>query len=450
MKLLSIVVVLFVVSCSSLPRQNQNKLSILQGLTTAKEVEFSVMAPKGKELKFELRSAEGDILIPEEIKVVSRPFSDWVLHKMLFLREQSKDFNLYVYKEGQIIDQRLIGKGQSDQSHLKIAVVSCMDDGFSKNFKIWDVLAGKNPEYLLMIGDNVYADRQTDGQLLNSTPETLWERYSDIRLTLPFYFQKKLIPVHALWDDHDYGANGANENFEHKEDSREIFEAFFGQSLSDESYTKGHGVGGLLSLGDFNLYFLDARYFRSSHKDGKHLGIEQEQWLFNSLKEQDQPSFIVKGDQFFGGYHRFESFEGNHPGDFNRFVTELKKLKTPFVFLSGDRHMSEIMQFPRSLFGLPSFEITSSPIHGKVYPESGEENPWRVVSTHEKVNFTLIQNVSKDNHWFMDIENIGENGEIYYRRELAVFIKDLQNNLHEVRKRRHGRRRYKRIRGRRR
>jgi hypothetical protein len=77
-----------------------------------------------------------------------------------------------------------------------------------------------------------------------------------------------------------------------------------------------------------------------------------------------------------------------------------------------------------------------------------------VVHVQNKVNFTLINNLAQDNHWFMDVENIGEEGEVYYRRELAVFIKDLQNNLNEVRKRRSGKRRsgkrrYRKSRGRR-
>jgi hypothetical protein len=112
--------------------------------------------------------------------------------------------------------------------------------------------------------------------------------------------------------------------------------------------------------------------------------------------------------------------------------------------------MSEVMQFPRSLFGLPSFEITSSPMHGRVFDDTGIKNPWRVVHTTGKVNFTLINNLAKDNHWFMDVENIGLEGEVYFKRELAVFIKDLQNNLNEVRKRRSGKRQYRRSRRRRR
>ena len=446
----TLLILVLYTGCSSAPKKRTDKLSILQGITTAREVEFSILSPTGKNLRFEMRSLEGEIVVPEEIKIVTRPFSPWSLHKMLFERDQSKDYNLYIYENEKIIDQRLVGKGQVNQSRLKLAVLSCMNDGFEKHFKIWNVLAQTNPEYVLMIGDNVYASRETNGASLSFSPENMWRRYTDVRLTLPFYFQEKLIPVHAVWDDNDYGPKNANEDFEYKQDSKDIFEAFFAQSMAEETYSKGFGVGGLLSMGDFNLYFLDSRFYRSASKDGKHLGSEQYQWLMKSLKDESQPSFIIKGDQFFGGYHSFDSYEGNHPADFSQFVTDLKALGTPFIFLSGDRHMSEIMQFPRSLFGLPSFEITSSPMHGRVFEESGDKNPWRVVHTIGKVNFTLIKNVAQDNHWFMDVENIGENAETYYHRELAVYIKDLQNNLNEVRKRRSGRRRYRKLRGRRR
>jgi alkaline phosphatase D len=442
---------LLLLSCSQLPKKRTDKLSILQGVTTPKEVQFSVLAPKEKILRFELQSAEGEILKPDETKIISRPYSPYVLHKMIFQRDAKKEFNLFAFEAEKIIDQRLVGKGQLQESRLRLAVASCMDDHYEAHFKIWNALAAKNPEYLILTGDNVYADKSGFNETKATDPEFLWKRYTDVRLTLPLYFQEKLIPVHATWDDHDYGINDGDENFKYKTESKEIFEAFFAQEFEDEDFAKGLGIGSVLTQGDFNLYFLDGRSFRATSPEGKHLGSEQETWLVNKLKEEDQPSFIIMGDQFFGGYHKFDSFEGKHPQDFEHFVSTLKELKTPFIFLSGDRHMSEIMQFPRGLFGKPSFEITSSPMHGKLYPpmESPLPNPWRVISEDAHMNFTIIDNSAKNDHWFMDVESIGENGEIFYRRELAVYIKDLQNNLNEVRKRRSGKRRYHRAKRRR-
>ncbi len=452
MKAIYVLILFLTFSCAQLPKKRSDRLSILQGVTNAQSVEFSILIPSGTTPRFELRSAEGEILKPEEVKTVNRNFTPYTLHKMIFLRDQKKDFNLYVFEGEKIVDQRLVGKGQQQNGKLNIAVASCMDDYLSNHFSIWDTLAKKNPEYLLLIGDNVYGDKSgKDNFHKEADPETLWKRYIDIRLTLPLYFQEKLIPVHALWDDHDYGANNSGRDYQHKEASKEIFDAFMAQELSEENWERGFGVGGLLSLGDFNLYFLDARYFRAPEKEGSHLGADQTKWLETKLREEPGPSLIIKGDQFFGGYHQFESFEGNHPLDFQIFVEELKKVPTPFVFVSGDRHMSEIMQFPRALFGKPSFEITSSPIHAKMFPGGVDKNPWRVVANKEAFNFTMIQNTAQDDHWFLNVEDIGEKGEVIYKRELAVFIKDLQNNLNEVRKRRRmGTRRYRRYRPRRR
>lgn len=445
MKQYIFLVLIFISGCSGLPTKRTDKLSILQGITNTKEVEFSILAEQ-KTLKVELRSSDDEILAPLDVKTLSRNFSQHTIHKVIFNRDPKKDYNLYVYEGEKLIDQRLVGRGQKEEDKLKVAVASCMSDFFSDHFKIWDTLAKQNPEYLLLIGDNVYTDVTGPSNIQSTTPEIIWQRYVDIRLTLPLFFQEKLIPVHAVWDDHDYGVNDGNELYPYKKESKEIFDAFYAQDLSVDDWFKGPGVGGLLSLGDFNLYFLDARSFRSAQPTGKHLGLEQSAWLISKMREEATPSLLIKGDQFFGGYHKFESFEKNHPDDFQQFTSELKLLSTPFIFLSGDRHMSEIMQFPRGLFGRPSFEITSSPIHAKMYPESTDANLWRVVMQNKHMNFTIINNEAHDNHWFLDVENIGENGEVYYRKELAVFIKDLQNNLNEVRKRRHGKRRYRRSR----
>jgi hypothetical protein len=445
-----LIILFFTVSCTQIALRKSQKISILQGVTNSKEVEFSIVAQGNRPLRFEMRDETGTILEPEEIKTVTRDFSPFAVHKVLFARDPIKTYNLYVFEGEKIVDQRLVGMGQRESSKLRLAVVSCLNDFSSGHFKIWDALSGKNPEYLLMIGDNVYADYKGPSSPQSTNPEILWNRYVETRLKLPFYFKQKLIPTHGLWDDHDYGANNSNSNFTHKDASKEIFDAFFAQDLSEDDWTKGLGVGGLLSLGDFNLYFLDGRTFRSPDKKQTHLGLDQSAWFYSKLREESNPSIIIKGDQFFGGHHPFESFEGSHPDHFLQFVAELKKISTPFIFASGDRHLSEIMQFPRSLFGKPSFEITSSPLHARTFGPGKEQNPWRVVGEMERVNFTIIDNVAKDNHWFLDIENFGETGDLHYRREVAVYIKDLQDNLAETRKRRSGKRRYRRIRSKRR
>ncbi len=430
-------------SCAQVQRKRvSDKVSILQGVTQETSVEFSILIPKEAKYRVFLQTPEGEPLEPESIRTIARDHSDFALLKLLFVKEPEKSYNLFVFEGEKLLDQRLVGQGQKVANRLNLVVASCMDDSLEGAFGIWDEVKKKNPEYLLLIGDNVYADKNGKSGGAPTSPERIWERYVDVRLSLPLYFQERLIPTHALWDDHDYGQNDSGAFFQHKLASKDIFDAFWAQDLSEENWFKSYGVGGLLTLGDFNLYFLDGRSFRAPEKTGLHLGLEQESWLMEKLKEENNPSLLIKGDQFFGGYHEFESFEGDHPENFQRFVQGLRALKSPFLFVSGDRHMSEIMQFPRALFARPSFEITSSPIHAKMFPGSEDKNPWRVVANKDRYNFTYIENEARDNHWFLEVEDIDEKGNVVYRRELAVYIQDLQDNLNEGRKRRSGRRRY--------
>jgi hypothetical protein len=220
-----------------MPVRNSQKFSILQGITNSKEVEFSIVAQRSRTLRFEMRDESGTILSPDVVKTVSRDFSPFAVHKILFTRDPLKTYNLYVFEGDKTVDQRLVGRGQRENSRLKIAVASCLNDFYPQHFKIWDALSGKNPEYLLMIGDNVYADSKSSGSSQITDPEIIWNRYVDARLRIPFYFQQKLIPTHGLWDDHDYGANNSNSTFQYKEASREIFDAFFAQDLSDDDWT---------------------------------------------------------------------------------------------------------------------------------------------------------------------------------------------------------------------
>jgi len=440
-------VFLFLFSCSHQVKRRTDRLSIVQGLTQEKEVEFSIVVEKSRSVEFELVNENEDAISPVEVKKMERSFSPLAVYKVLFIKPKNEAYNLVVYDQGTVIDQRLISGPLKTDSELSYALVSCMNDEMDSHFKIWEQIKLQQPDYLFMIGDNVYADLHIKAPLEKMTEEKLWNRYLDTRMTLPVFFEDKLIPVHAVWDDHDYGINNGGKDFSLRDESKEIFKTFFAQELSSEGLIKGPGVSSVLSLGDFDFYFLDNRSFREEKKTGEHLGSEQKNWLYKLLREnENSPSTIIKGDQFFGGYHVFESYEGSHPDDFKSFVQEMSEIKTPFIFATGDRHMSEIMQFPRSLFKKPSFEITSSPVHSTLFPDSIQKNPWRVTLENAHMNFILVKNTAKDNHWFLEVESIGENGESFFKRELAVFIKDLQNNLNEARKKRRlGRRSYRRV-----
>src|SRR5262245_25770825 len=92
-KLKHFLLVLVLMGCAQAPTQRTDKLSIVQGVTSGTEIEFSVVAAKGRSLKFELRSAEGEILQPDETKIVERNFSSYVVHKFIFTRDPGREYN---------------------------------------------------------------------------------------------------------------------------------------------------------------------------------------------------------------------------------------------------------------------------------------------------------------------------------------------------------------------
>ena len=155
------------------------------------------------------------------------------------------------------------------------------------------------------------------------------------------------------------------------------------------------GTAAFFKLHGFNFFLLDNRTYRTLDKKAdqqQHYGKAQLQWLWDNLAGKDY-ALLVGGDQFFGGYHRFESFEGNHRTAFARFLAKLKTLSSKVAFLSGDRHITEIMRIPDELLGYETYEFTASPIHAKLYPGNWDKipNPRQIESHDMQHNFMLLE-----------------------------------------------------------
>ena len=155
----------------------------------------------------------------------------------------------------------------------------------------------------------------------------------------------------------------------------------------------------------------------------------QEDWAALLLEKLQGPAWLISGDQWFGAYQPFESYEGNHPESFARFLSKLRatlvknrKGRPSLVFASGDRHLSEIMKvkpFP----GQDTFEITSSAIHAKTYPDAWREFPNRrqLVGASGVLNYSLVDSrVEKDGTLSLDVFAYGPESKVLYERALKV------------------------------
>lgn len=246
----------------------------------------------------------------------------------------------------------------------------------------------KKPTLMLWLGDNTYL-READW---NSRTGVL-RRYTHTRSLpelQPLLAQSQHI---AIWDDHDFGPNDADGSFWNKETTKEAFTLFW----ANPSYgIRKQGITGYFEWGDAAFFLLDNRWWRSpnNRSTGRReiLGAEQTEWLIDNLKESKATFKIVAvGGQFLNPLEVYE----NHANYREERAYILKRLEeeqiTGVVFVSGDRHISEISRLDRT--GLwPVFDITASPLTSRAVAQSTETHPLRVEGSFIKErNFTTLE-----------------------------------------------------------
>jgi len=414
-------------ACALIGRSTQveKPVPIMQSVTGPQQTRFVIQIPRD-DWRFYIREDKTLIHLPAQVAV--HPGSK---HREALLEafglQTGKSYELIVLNEdGDLADRRSFQTLDLSKRRARIAVASCMDDRYqTEQALMWKQLVAQRPDAIFLIGDNVYVDR---GRLTpNVDPEFIWRRYAETRGSLSLFVANPLIPVMAVWDDHDFGKNDGDRTWRFKKEAEAVFYNFFAQLNPMGEFERGPGVSSWWTAFGVHFAFLDDRSFRSPNRadleDQTHFGVEQEQWLSEKLKVAKRPVFLISGDQFFGGYHAFESFEGSHPKRFAAQLEEWKKVKTPLVFLSGDRHLSEILKVPAERLGYPTFELTSSAIHAKVFKDALERSPapqrvWAVAGQH---NYLLLEIMRADRNYLqMDAQWFGQGSQLLFQKILTV------------------------------
>lgn len=370
-------------------------LPIMQGVTTENQTQIFVLTERSENYLFSLTDGNNTVL-PAVIDKSSYQDSAQEMQRLLFQGlSPSSAYLLKVHsaRTYELLDERELRTLTPDRQNLRFAFGSCTNDLWPQG-DIWQQMIKLNPDMIFLIGDNVYTDFYKD----MTTPSVLWTRNFQARNRINLFKSKKLIPVVAVWDDHDYGMNDSDSSYQHKDEALAIFKTFFASADTDNFHMPGIGVASSLSIYGYNFFFLDNRTFRTA-KDSSpewHFGEMQSQWLLKNLAGKDY-AFIISGDQFFGGYSHGDSFQGNHPKRFSTFLSKLRDSNAKVIFLSGDVHFTEIMEIPDDVLGHRTYEFTSSPIHAPARPFIFfPRNPLRIAGKGSTINFMLVE-VSKSN-----------------------------------------------------
>lgn len=285
---------------------------------------------------------------------------------------------------------------------------------------IFVAMAKENAAFALWLGDNWYT-READ---YFSKWGLHYRASRDRSVSVLQPFLRKM-PHYAIWDDHDYGPNDADKSFILKETARDVFMKYW----SNPSYgMEGKGVYTKLTWNDVDVFMMDDRWFRSPdatpdsvggkiNANKKMFGDEQMEWLKNNLLVSNSNyniSFriIATGSQVLNGYSPNDCFR-HFPAEYNDLITFLEANKIKGVlFLTGDRHHSEIIKLDRSAT-YPLYDITVSPLTAGVAKTRGKEvlNPARVGSEIDEQNYGRIIFSGKGEARTLTVEFVGVKGE---------------------------------------
>lgn len=270
---------------------------------------------------------------------------------------------------------------------------------YGNDTAIFDVMASQDAKFMLWLGDSWYT-REVDYY----SEWGLHNRASSDRAN--GFYQKllKALPHYAIWDDHDYGSNDADKSYVFKETSREVFKKFWANPSYGEN---NQGIYSKFTWNDADVFLLDDRWNRSNDEmkdsiDGKPnmnkkmFGDIQLEWLKNALLQSKGNGsinfrFIATGSQVLNPVSPYDCFV-KYSTEYNelmKFITDNKI--NGVVFLTGDRHHSEIIKVERE-GTYPLFDITSSPLTSGSHKFGGPEknNPYRIVGVEDMQNFTKI------------------------------------------------------------
>jgi alkaline phosphatase D len=229
------------------------------------------------------------------------------------------------------------------------------------------------------------------------------------------------MPQFAIWDDHDYGPNNIGSNYILKETSRNIFNKYFCNPSSGEN---GQGIYTMTSYGDVDLFLTDDRWWRSADrvKDSingqpnpakKMLGVQQMEWLKNSLLHSNATfKIITVGSQVLNPASPFDKWK-DFPVEYFELMQFLEEYKINGVlFLTGDRHHSEIIKVERpGTYAL--YDITVSPLTSGTHKFGSAEanNPYRIFGLDQKQNYGKFMLSGARGSRKLSVEFLGVKGE---------------------------------------
>lgn len=278
----------------------------------------------------------------------------------------------------------------------KLVFTSCMDPMDSPKQRVWDAIAARRPEHVLLLGDNIYMDYAFSKNPANGKPsrftlqvfaEAMYGRYARqwAILRASALYGLPGLAFHGVWDDHDfawngsYGDNASNAEADVSDSdapvsqrkqgiSRRLMRDFFAalngrasvypafpfqngdyrlqEDLSQPMYCSANGQQRITLAAGVHLYLADGRSFRTGGRAARTtaLGGAQLAAIGQALASGDvlvlaSGSTLTRGESL------------NDYGDYKRLLQMAEDTQGRLLALTGDIHKRNLrthaLQRPR-------------------------------------------------------------------------------------------------------
>ncbi len=290
-------------------------------------------------------------------------------------------------------------KASTDTAIRRVLFGSCIKQ--DDPTPIFPVMSRTQPELLLFLGDNIYAD--------TSDMDVMRAKYAKLASNDGFKALTSGAQVMATWDDHDYGVNDGGATYPQRVAAQQAFLDFWGEP-ADSPKRQRPGIYEAKRFGPpgkrLQVIMLDTRYFRSPLKTGPRqlggpyvpdndpektiLGEAQWKWLEEQLRKPADLRVIASGMQVVAESAGQETW-ANLPHEQTRLFDLVQSTAAGgVIFVSGDRHWAE-MSIANDGVAYPLLDATSSSFNQKHPRGTPTRNRFRAIKqTYHEENFGVI------------------------------------------------------------
>jgi alkaline phosphatase D len=204
-------------------------------------------------------------------------------------------------------------------------------------------------------------------------------------------------PLHAVWDDHDFGKNDTDGRLKGKEHSRQAFLEYHANPLAGDGK---EGIYTSFRRGPVEVFLLDTRWFSGTEPSFADpakttlLGRTQWQWLTDGLKKSTATFKIIAAGMIWNGAVRPNKTDHwmNYPYERDalfRFIGDNRI--SGVVLVGGDIHRCRALRLPvEALAGYNLYEFIASPLANDVHTDSNVPTAALLHDAGEPHSFVLI------------------------------------------------------------